>query len=271
MSDKISALPTGTTLATGDLFPVTDVSDISETASGKTKKYTLTLIYNYLKNTLANFVSTNGNPSTGSLVPPVASGSSSNFLNSLGAWATPPNTTYSVMNVSNSYVAGLVPTGAEHISSDLGKFLRIDGTFTTVLSSAEHIINSGLTVEAVFDDVAAVPSITVYSGYILVISSLNGIVTICVDLNVRVTTATVNQIFDLNLNNINIVPPLGSLSGTYKGTGNMKQTTLTSGGSIVPVDLVVESPSNLRIQSIKIPTAVTDVYFDISGIITYQA
>lgn len=53
-------------------------------------------------------------------------GTSGEFLGYNGQWATPINTTYSVMGSGNSYAAGLVLAGS---STHAGNFLRKDGTW----------------------------------------------------------------------------------------------------------------------------------------------
>ncbi len=56
----------------------------------------------------------------------VTGGSAGEFLSFNGQWATPTNTTYSVMGSGNSYAAGLVLAGS---SNHAGNFLRKDGTW----------------------------------------------------------------------------------------------------------------------------------------------
>lgn len=134
MGDFISGLPPGTALDGLDIVPTTDVSDTSQNDSGKTKGYTWTIVLNWLSNQLGIFTSTVGQASTGSKVPTIQSGDASKFLNSLGAWAVPPNTTYSAMGAANSYASGLVPTGS---STHEENFLRKDGTFQNIIESDE--------------------------------------------------------------------------------------------------------------------------------------
>ena len=72
--------------------------------------------------------SVTGSPltSNGSISIGVTGGSAGEFLAYNGQWATPTNTTYSVMGSGNSYAAGLVLAGS---STHSGNFLRKDGTW----------------------------------------------------------------------------------------------------------------------------------------------
>ena len=63
---------------------------------------------------------------SGSISVGVTGGLAGEFLAHNGQWATPTNTTYSVMGSGNSYAAGLVLAGS---STHSGNFLRKDGTW----------------------------------------------------------------------------------------------------------------------------------------------
>ena len=72
-------------------------------------------------------------------------GSSSTYYRGDGSWGTPTGTTYNVMGSGNSYLAGLVLAGnATHGS----QFLRKDGTWQTVSSSANNIYSADGTIGA---------------------------------------------------------------------------------------------------------------------------
>lgn len=272
MSDKISALPEGTTLATGDLFPATDVSDTSESASGKTKKYSLSVIYNYIVSTLANFVSTTGNPSTGKLVPPVASGSATTFLNSLGAWTTPAGG-YEIMNVTNSYAAGLVPDGEDLSASTEIPYLRKDGTWGATASVRIADFDTA-DFTTIFGDSATAPSGTSASGKALVVIDTNGVVLVSLDISLILTTATVNQIFRLDLQfTTSPIPVKTTGYDDYGGVLYMNSEADLSPGGFTGMPLMgyVTSTDRISIPNIKIPAVLSSVGMNIKGTLIYRS
>tara|TARA_B110000503_G_C7127679_1_gene405405 strand:+ start:827 stop:1603 length:777 start_codon:yes stop_codon:yes gene_type:complete len=131
MSKKITQLTEATALADGDKVPVVDISDVTQSVNGTTKWSSFTTFITFLISKLGYFTATSGNASTGKLVPSISSGDDTKFLNSLGAWEIPPDTTYSTMGSGNGYATGLVVAGS---GTHNANYLRKDGTWDTIFS-----------------------------------------------------------------------------------------------------------------------------------------
>lgn len=256
MSDKISALDPGDSLAASDIFPFTDVSDTSESASGKTKKSTLTLLYNYILSVLGTFSSTSGNPSTGNLVPSIASGDSTYFFNSLGQWAVPLNTTYEEMGSGNGYALGLVAAGS---ASPNREYYRKDGTYVQILEDTTETSKTTPTVINTYDAAATAPSIAAGTIYVSETVFNEDACIMRISGNMQVTTNHADQVFGATWARAHENMLTSGFTGDYKGTGVIYRDDMSSGGEVASFTVTLVDADTIRFDNIKLGAIVSSV------------